>query len=85
VPAAPKTDGTHPWIERSARTKKEAEAEDKKPTQQASDQAQRMAALVIEEEERGTAAQRKVRDCFTLTLTELHGTCSWMVCPSHTR
>ena len=58
-------------LERSARTKKEAAA--KKPTQEAIDQAERMGALVIEEEER-EEAQRKVRDCSTLTLTELHDT-----------
>jgi hypothetical protein len=58
-------------LERSARTKKEAEA--KKPTQQAIEQAERMAALVIEEEER-EQAQRKVRGCSTLTLAELDGT-----------
>jgi hypothetical protein len=45
-----------------------------KPTQQAIEQAERMAALVIEEEEREEAAQRKVRGCSTLTLAELHGT-----------
>jgi hypothetical protein len=56
-------------LERSARTKKEAEA--KKPTQEAIDHAERMAALVLEEEERDIAAQRKVRDCFTLILAEL--------------
>jgi hypothetical protein len=39
--------------------------------QQAIQQAERMAALVIEEEERDNAAQRKVRDCSTLTLSEL--------------
>ena len=59
-------------LERSARIKKEAEA--KKPTQEAIDQAERMGALVLEEEEREQAAQRKVRDCSTLTLAELHGT-----------
>ena len=32
-----------------------------------------MGALVIEEEEREQAAQKKVRDCSTLTLAELHG------------
>jgi ankyrin repeat protein len=57
---------------RSARTKKEAEA--KKPTQEAIEQAERNAAGMIEEEERDQAAQRKVRDCSTLTLAELHGT-----------
>jgi ankyrin repeat protein len=66
-------------IERSARTKKEAAAKEaeaaaKKPTQQAIDHAERMGALLIEEEERDQAAQRKVRDCSTLTLAELHGT-----------
>jgi ankyrin repeat protein len=55
-------------LQRSARTKKEAAA--KEPTQEAIDQAERMGALVIEEEER-EEAQRKVRDCSTLTLTEL--------------
>jgi hypothetical protein len=67
-------------LERSARTKKEAAA--KQPTQEAIDQAERMAALVIEEEEREEAAtgnctgtcKRKVRGCSTLTLAELHGT-----------
>jgi ankyrin repeat protein len=59
-------------LERSARTKKEAEA--KKPTQEAIDQAERNAAQLIEEEERDQAAQRKVRDCSTRTLAELHGT-----------
>jgi hypothetical protein len=59
-------------LERSARTKKEAAA--KKPTQQAMDHAERMGALVIEEEECEQAAQRKVRGCSTLTLAELHGT-----------
>jgi hypothetical protein len=49
-------------LERSARTKKEAEA--KKPTQ-AIDQAERNAAQLIEEEERDIAAQRKVRGCST--------------------
>ena len=29
---------------------------------------------MLEEEEREQAAQRKVRDCSTLTLAELHGT-----------
>jgi hypothetical protein len=60
-------------LERSARTKKEAAA--KKATQEAIYQAERMGALVIEEEEREQAAQRKVRDCSTLTLAnrELHG------------
>jgi hypothetical protein len=66
-------------LERSARTKKEAAAKDaaakdaaaKKPTQEAIQQAERMAALVIEEEER-EEAQKKVRS--TLTLAELHGT-----------
>ena len=70
-------------LERSARTKKEAaakmaaeaaEAAAKEATQQAIDQAERMAALVIEEEERDQAAQRKVRGCSTRTLAELHGT-----------
>jgi hypothetical protein len=37
------------------------------------DHAERMGALVIEEEER-EEAQRKVRGCSTLTLAELHGT-----------
>ena len=59
-------------LERSARTKEEAAA--KEATQQAIDQAERMGALLIEEEERDQAAQRKVRDCSTLTLAELHGT-----------
>jgi hypothetical protein len=59
-------------LERSARTKKEAAA--KESTQQAIDQAERNAAELIEEEEREEAAYRKVRDCFTLTLAELHGT-----------
>ena len=49
-------------------------AADKKPTQQAIDQAERNAAQLIEEEERDIAAQKKVRDCFILTLAELHGT-----------
>jgi hypothetical protein len=70
-------------LERAARTKKEAaakmaaeaaEAATTEATQQAIDQAERMGALLIEEEERDQAAQRKVRDCSTLTLTELHGT-----------
>ena len=52
-------------LERSARTKKVAEA--KEPTQQAIEQAERMAALMIEEEERDQA-QKKVRGCSTLTL-----------------
>jgi hypothetical protein len=56
-------------LERSARTKKEAEA--KKPTQQAIDHAERMGALLIEEEKREQAAQRKVRGCSTVTLAEL--------------
>ncbi len=63
-------------LERSARTKKEAaakeaaakKAEAKKPTQQAIEQAERIGAELIEEEERDQAAQRKVRDCSTLTL-----------------
>jgi hypothetical protein len=59
-------------LERSARTKKEAEANT--PTQEAIDQAERNAAPLTEEEERDIAAQRKVRDCSTLTLAELHGT-----------
>jgi ankyrin repeat protein len=59
-------------LERSARTKKEAEA--KKPTQEAIEQAERNAAQLIEEEERDIAAQRKVRDCSTRTLAELHCT-----------
>jgi hypothetical protein len=59
-------------LERSARTKKEAEA--KKPTQEAIDQAERNAAALIEEEERDIAAQRKVRDCSNITLAELLGT-----------
>ena len=67
-------------LERSARTKKEAEA--KKPTQEAIDQAERNAAALIEEEERDIAAQRKVRDRSTLTLAELRGT-RLVVCPSH--
>jgi hypothetical protein len=58
-------------LERSARTKKEAAA--KKPTQEAIDHAERMAALVLEEEER-EQAQKKVRVCSTLTFAELHGT-----------
>jgi hypothetical protein len=58
-------------LERSARTKKEAEA--KKPTQ-AEKQADRNMAQLIEEEEREQAAQRKVRDCSTLTFAELHCT-----------
>jgi hypothetical protein len=49
-------------------------AADKKPTQQAIAQAERNAAQLIEEEERDIAAQRKVRDCSTLTLAELPGT-----------
>ena len=66
-------------LERSARTKKEAAAKKaaaKKaaPTQEAIDQAERMGALVLEEEEREQAAQRKVRDCSTLTLAELRDT-----------
>jgi hypothetical protein len=69
-------------LERSARTKKEAaakeaaakKAEAKKPTQQAIEQAERIGAELIEEEEREQAAKRKVRDCSTLTLAELHGT-----------
>ena len=60
-----------------ATTKEDA----KKPTQQAIEQAERNATLLIEEEEREEAAKRKVRDCSTLTLAELHGR---MVCPSHT-
>ena len=48
-------------LERSVFAKKEAAAE-------------RMAAQLIKEEEREQAAQRKVRDCSTLTLAELHGT-----------
>jgi ankyrin repeat protein len=68
-------------LERSARTKKEAAA--KKPTQQAIDQAERNAAQLIEEEERDIAAQRKVRDCSTLTLAELHGTRSDGVSITH--
>jgi ankyrin repeat protein len=59
-------------LERSARTKKEAEA--KKPTQQAPEQADRNMAQLIEEAARDQAAQRKVRDCSTLALAELHGT-----------
>ncbi len=59
-------------LERSARTKKEAAA--KEAMQQATEQADRNMALLIEEEEREQAAQRKVRDCSTLTLAELHGT-----------
>jgi hypothetical protein len=54
--------------------KEAAAAAVKKPTQEAIDRAERMGALVIEEEEREQAAQRKVRDCSTLTLAELHGT-----------
>jgi hypothetical protein len=69
-------------LERSARTKKEAAA--KKPTQEAIDHAERMGALVLEEEARDIAAQKKVRDCSTLTLAKLHGTRGWMVCPSRT-
>ena len=46
-------------LERSARTKKEAAA--KKPTQEVIDHAERMAALVLEEEDR-EQAQKKVRD-----------------------
>jgi hypothetical protein len=42
--------------------------------QEATNQAERNAAQLIEEEERDIAAQRKVRDCSTLTLTELHDT-----------
>jgi ankyrin repeat protein len=68
-------------LERSARTKKEAEA--KKPTQQAIDQAERNAAQLIEEEERDIAAQRKVRGCSTLTSPSSIEP-GWMVCPSHT-
>jgi ankyrin repeat protein len=49
-------------------------AAEKKPTQQAIDHAERMGALLIEEEEREQAAQRKVRGCSTLTLAELHCT-----------
>ena len=52
-----------------ATTKEDA----KKPTQQATEQADRNMALLIEEEEREEAAKRKVRDCSTLTLAELHG------------
>ena len=58
-------------VDRSARTNKEAAA--KEPTQEAIDQAERNAAELIEEEERDIAAQKKVRDCSTLTLAELHG------------
>ena len=58
-------------LERSARSQKEVAA--KKPTQQAIDHAERMGALVLEEEER-EEAQRKVRHCSTLTLAELHCT-----------
>jgi hypothetical protein len=53
---------------------KEAAAAAKKPTQEAIDRAERMGALLLEEEEREQAAQRKVRECSTLTLAELHGT-----------
>jgi hypothetical protein len=49
------------------------EAVARKNTQQAIEQVERMPALLIEEEEREEAAQRKVRDCYTLTLAELHG------------
>ena len=42
-----------------------------------------MAALVIEEEERDIAAQRKVRGCSTLTSPSSIAP-GWMVCPSHT-
>jgi hypothetical protein len=52
-----------------ATTKEDA----KKPTQQAIEQAERNATLLIEEEEREEAAKRKVRDRSTLTLAELHG------------
>jgi hypothetical protein len=55
-------------LERSARTKKDAEA--KMPTQEAIDHAERMAALVLEEEER-ELAQKKVCGCSTLILAEL--------------
>jgi ankyrin repeat protein len=58
-------------VERAARIKKEAAA--KKATQQAIDHAERLGALVIEEEER-EEAQKKVRGCSILTLAELHGT-----------
>jgi hypothetical protein len=51
--------------------------------QQATEQADRNMALLLEEEEREQAAQRKVRDCSTLTLAELHGT-RLVLCPSHT-
>ena len=68
-------------LERSARIKKEAEA--KKPTQEAIDQAERNAAQLIEEEERDIAAQRKVRGCSTLTSPSSIAP-GWMVCPSHT-
>ena len=37
------------------------------------EQAERNATLLIEEEEREEAAKKKVRDCSTLTLAELHG------------
>ena len=69
-------------LERSARTKKEAEV--KKPTQEAIDQAERMAALVLEEEER-ELAQKKVRSCSTLTSPSFMAP-GWMVClrSSHT-
>jgi uncharacterized protein (DUF58 family) len=73
-------------LERSARTKEEAAA--KEATQQAIDQAERMGALLIEEEERDQAAERKVRGCSTLTLAELAELAElapgWMVCPSDT-
>jgi hypothetical protein len=58
-------------------------AADKKPTQQAIDQAERNAAQLIEEEERDIAAQRKVRGCSTLTSPSSIEP-GWMVCPSHT-
>jgi hypothetical protein len=58
-------------------------AADKKPTQQAIDQAERNAAQLIEEEERDIAAQRKVRGCSTLTSPSSIAP-GWMVCPSHT-
>jgi hypothetical protein len=70
-------------LERSARTKKEAEA--KKPTQQAIDHAERNAAQLIEEEERDQVAQEKgARLLHVLSPSPSSMAPGWMVCPSHT-
>jgi hypothetical protein len=65
-------------LERSAKTEKEAAA--KKSAQQAIEQADRMAALLVEEEQRGEA-QTEVRETALLAPPSGCMAPGWMVCP----